>query len=48
MSRYRCSGVGEKKKKSTVFSFITPLEMGNYKIHIFLHLPILVLLLSEP
>lgn len=38
----------EKKKYCVfIFLFITPLEMGNYKIHIFLDLPILVLLLSE-
>lgn len=45
MSRYNCNGVGEKDR--TVFSFISPLEMGNRKMHVFLHLPIAVALLSE-
>lgn len=43
MSSYNCNGVGEKE----IFSFISPLEIGNYKIHIFLSLLILVLLLSR-
>jgi hypothetical protein len=42
MSGYNYSGTGEKKKNHV---FISPLEMGNYKIHIFFSLSILVFII---
>lgn len=45
MSSYKCGGVGEKEKNGV--SFIFPLEMSNYKIHISLSLLALILLPSE-
>lgn len=40
MSSYNYNDMGEKE---VVFSFISPLEISNYKIHIFLSLFILIL-----